>query len=242
MEMNWSRLKLPLLALLVLVLASYVVFLEVEASEESDDEIGSSAVWNPSANDLAQIQKICGAQGSGYSRCFIEQMSKFGAPPDAISFTQTYADQNQGTLAVLQGFRPLDGVDFGYAFFPGGADFNRGWLLVNGNPEIVNVDNINLLPQTDMQHDWAFGALQARYPHVTLFDGDRSDGDVPPMETLPDGGQRFSVNYPLKDQCRACAEVGRATFAFSFDATGRLTGVKFVNITTDAPATTNAAK
>lgn len=240
--MNWSKLKLPSLALLVLVLASYVVFLEVEASEESDDEIGPSAVWNPSTNDLAKIQKICGTNPSGYSRCFIEQMSNFGAPPDAVSFTQSYADGNQGMIAVLQGFRPLDAVDLGYALFPGGADFNQRWLLVNGNPEIVNVDDFNLLPQIDMQHDWAYGALQVKYPRVTLFDGDRTNGEAPQMESLPDGGQRFLIDYPLRDQCRACAQLGRATFAFTFDPTGRLAEVKFVKITSEAPFGSESAK
>lgn len=240
--MNWSKLKLPSLALLMLVLASYVVFLEVEASEESDDEIGPSAVWNPSASDLAQMQKICAPQAEGYSRCFIEQMSNFGAPPDAVSFTQSYADQNQGMIAVLEGFRPLDAVDLGYAFFPGGTDFSQRWLLVNGNPEIVNVDDFSLLPQNDMQHDWAYGALQLRYPRVALFDGDRAIGEAPEMESLPDGGQRFLIDYPLRDQCRACAQLGRATFAFTFDPTGHLADVKFVKVTADASASSKAAR
>lgn len=240
--MNWSKLKLPLLALLVLVLASYVVFLEVEASEESDEEIGPSAVWNPSASDLQQIQKICGAQAAGYGPCFIEQMGNFGAPPDAVSFTQAYAEQNQGMIAVLEGFRPLDAVDLGYAFFPNGADFNQRWLLVNGNPEIINVDNFSLLPQEDMRHDWVFGALQGRYPHVALFDGNRNAEEMPQMESLPDGGQRFFVEYPLRDQCRACAELGRATFSFTFDAAGRFAGVRFVKITPDASTAIKASR
>jgi hypothetical protein len=242
MRMNWSKLKLPSLALLVLVLASYVVFLEVEASEESDDEIGSSAVWNPSASDLEHIQKTCDAQAAGYSRCFIEQMGKFGAPDDAISFTQTYADQNGGMIAILQDFRPLDAVDLGYALFPKGADFNRRWLLLNGSPAIINFDDFSRLPVAKMQQDSTFRALQSRYPGVALFDGDRENGAGLQMDSLPDGGQRFSIDYPLRDQCRACAEVGRATFAFTFDPTGRLAEVKFLKIAADAPHAAEPAK
>lgn len=240
--MTWSKLKLPSLALLVLVLASYVVFLEVQASEDSDEQIGASAVWNPSQSDLAQIQKICGPQAGGYSKCFIEQMGNFGAPPDAVSFTQTFADESQGMIAVLQGFRPVDAVDLGYAFFPGGADFSQRWLLLNGSPEIINVDDFTLLPQADMLRDPAYTALQSRYPRIALFDGDRANGVMPETESLPDGGQRFSIDYPLKDQCRACAEVGRATFAFNFDATGRLTEVRFLKVTADARAAAKPAK
>jgi hypothetical protein len=242
MQMTWSKLKLPSLALLVLVLASYVVFLEVQASEESDEQIGSSAVWKPSESDLAQIQKICGPQAAGYSKCFIEQMGNFGAPPDAVSFTQAFADENQGTIAVLDSFRPVDAVDLGHAFFPGGADFSQKWLLLNGTPEIIDVDDFKLLPQSDMLRDPAYTALQRRYPRIALFDGDRANGVMPAVESLPDGGQRFSTDYPLKDQCRACAQVGQATFAFAFDATGRLAEVQFLKVTADAGAATKPAK
>ncbi len=233
--MNWSKLKLPSLALLVLLLASYVVFLEVEASEESDEQIGSSAVWNPSQGDLAQIRKVCGPQATGYNQCFIEQMGNLGASPDAVSFTQTFADQNHGVIAVLQGFRPVDAVDLGYAFFPGGADFSERWLLLNGIPEIIDVDDLSLLPLAEMQRDPVYVALHSRYPRVALFDGDRANGVMPHAESLSDGGQRFLIDYPLKDQCRACATVGQATFAFTFDPTGRLTEVEFVKVTANRP-------
>jgi len=240
--MNWSKLKLPSLAVLMLVLASYVVFLEVQASEESDDQIGASAVWTPSESDLAQIQKTCGPQATGYSRCFIEQMGNLGAPPDAVSFTQTYADQNQGTIAVLDGFRPVDAVDLGHAFFPGGADFSQRWLLLNGTPPIVDVDDFNLLPQAEIERDPAYAALARRYPHVALFDGDRPNGGMPETQSLPDGGQRFWIDYPLRDQCRACAKVGEARFEFTFDAAGHLAHVRFVKVTEATPTAKTPAK
>jgi hypothetical protein len=240
--MNWSKLKLPSLAVLVLILASYVVFLEVQASEESDDQIGPSAVWNPSPSDWVQIQKACGQQAAGYSRCFIEQMGNLGAPPDAVSFTQAFADQNQGVIAVLQGFRPVDAVDFGYAFVPGGADFSQRWLLLNGTPEIVNVDDFSLLPQAEMQGDPTYASLKSQYPHLALFDGARPNGAMPEAESLPDGSQRFSIDYPLKDQCRACAKVGEATFTFTFDAAGRLAEVKFLKVTPDTQTPAKPAK
>src|SRR5262249_46401887 len=112
-NLSWLRVKLPV-ALLVLGLASYVVFLEVEANDESDEQIGPSAVWAPQAADLAQLNQACKtAQGQDYSRCFIEQMPSFGASPEAVSFTQMYAQQNRGVIAFLNGFRPVDAVDVG---------------------------------------------------------------------------------------------------------------------------------
>ncbi len=76
---SWIRIKLPV-ALLIVGLASYVVFLEVEASDESDEPISASAVWDPQATDLARITQVCmAAQGEAYSRCFIEGGGDFHA-------------------------------------------------------------------------------------------------------------------------------------------------------------------
>jgi hypothetical protein len=229
---HWMRVKLPA-ALLILGLACFVVFLEVEASDDSDEQTGSSAVWTPAANDLARIRQLCkAARGSDFTSCFITQMSAFGASPEAIAFTRTYAEQNRGTIAFLQGFRPADLVDLGYAYFPAAADFSQRWLLLNGSPAIIDVDDLSRLPQADMEKDPAFGAVRKRYPKVTLFDGNRLFESVPEMQTGSDGTQEFTIHYPLKDQCRACATLGTARFSFEFDPAGRLAAVKFLNVST----------
>jgi hypothetical protein len=235
MRMNWTRVKLLAVGLAVLCLASYVVFLEVQASDDSDEQISSSAVWNPSADDLKQVQQICGPQAENYSRCFIDQMANLGAPADAVAFTQDYANQNHGLIAFLQGFRPVDVVDVGYAFFPGGADFNRRWLLLNGAPAVIDVDNLSLLPQADMLNDPVYAALHKRYSQIALFDGDRGAEAVPASGSLPDGGQWFEIDYPLKDQCRACTVLGSATYRFVFEPTGKLAEVKFLTVAPAAP-------
>jgi hypothetical protein len=229
--MSWVKLKPPVVALLVIGLASFVVFLEVEASDESDEQTGPSAVWQPARSDLARIQQICGLQSGNYNRCFIEQMANFGAPTDAITFTRSYAEQNHGAIAFLQGFRPVDSVDLGYAFFPAGDGFNQRWLLLNGSPAFINVDDLSILPKADMLHDPAYAALRSRFPQIALFDGERGLEVMPATESLPDGGQWFAIDYPLRDQCRACALLGYAIFRFEFDPGGRLLGVKFLKVT-----------
>jgi hypothetical protein len=240
--MNRARIKLLALAVAVLCLASYVVFLEVQASNDSDEQIGESAVWNPSADDLKQLQQTCGSQGENYSHCFIEQMSNFGAPADAVAFTRDYAAQNHGLIAFLQGFRPVDVVDVGYAFFPSGADYNQRWLLLNGSPAIIDMDDLHLLPQAEMKKDPVYTALGKKYPKIELFDGDRALQKAPVAESLPDGGQWFQIDYPLKDQCRACEEVGRASFRFVFEPSGKLTEVQFLKVTPVASQRTPEAQ
>jgi hypothetical protein len=237
--MSWLRVKLPV-AILILGFASYVVFLEVQASNHSDEQIGASAVWSPADNDLAQINQTCkAAQMTDYSACFITQMPNFGASADAVAFTEAYAQQNHGMIAFLKGFHPVDSVDVGYAFFPAGADFNQRWLLLNGNPAIINVDDFKLLPQADMAKDPRYVALHQQFPQISLFDGDRSFNTVPEIEALADGRQWFHISYPLKNQCRACAVVGWASYGFEFDPAGRLMQVKLLDV---SPAVEPAEK
>jgi hypothetical protein len=237
--MNRARVKLLLVSLAVLCLASYVVFLEVQASDDSDEQISDSSVWTPSPDGLKQIQQTCASQPSNYSQCFIEQMPNFGASADAVAFTRGYAEQNHGLIAFLQEFRPVDMVDVGYAFFPNGADFNQRWLLLNGAPAVINVDDFHFLPLAEMRKDPVYAALLKRDPQITLFDGDRSFDAAPAAGNLPGGEQWFEIDYPLKDRCRACAQVGSATYRFEFDPTGKLAGVKFVKVT---PATSDPQK
>jgi hypothetical protein len=232
---SWIRVKLPV-ALLIVGLASYVVFLEVEANNESDEQINASAVWDPQASDLARINQACKtAQGEAYSQCFLEQMRNNGASAEAVTFAQTYALENRGVVAFLRDFHPVDAVDLGYAIFPANANSNDRWLLLNGTPPVIDVDDLKLLPQAEMMRDPVYGALHNRFPKITLFDGNRSASETPASEMLPDAGQRFVIDYPLKDQCRACPVVAQATFSFEFDATGRLVGVKFLRLTPKSP-------
>jgi hypothetical protein len=228
-----TRVNIPV-ALLIIALASYVVFLEVEASDESDEQVSASAVWAPEDAQLQEINQACRAASQNYSQCFVEEMTRAGASSEAVAFTQSFSQQ-KGMIAFLKDFRPVDAVDVGYAFFPTGADFNQRWLLLNGIPAVIDVDDLNLLPQAEMKRDPAYLALQKSHPKLTLFDGDRGVGSAPASETLADAGQRFLVDYPLKDQCRACAVMGTASFSFEFDPMGRLLGVKFVRITAATP-------
>ena len=242
MMQPWAKMKMPALVALMLVLASYVVFLEVQANGEPDDTIGPSAVWQPAQNQLTAIQYSCQTRSQAYSECFVKLMADFGASADAVSFTRNYSDQNHGTVAFLNGFRPADVVDLGYGFFASGADFNQRWLLLNGAPDIIDVDKLSLLPEDEMVKDPDYAALRQRYPRVALFEGDRSLDRTPKTEARPDGGQSFAVEYPLKDLCRACRVVGQATFTFNFDADGELLNVKFLKVAAARSESTKTRK
>jgi hypothetical protein len=221
-------------AIAVICTASYVAYLEVQASDESDEQMSSAAVWAVSDQDLLHINESCAQDhAQSVAQCFIAQMPEFGASEEAVSFSRDYAAQHHGTLAILRDFRPMDSVDFGYVYFPDGRELRRGWLLLNGFPALINVDDLDRLPLPIMEKDPALLALHSRYPAINLFSGDRErePDATAEMQTLPDGGQRFVIEYPLRNGCQSCALLGHAAFSFEFDPSGKLVTVKFVSVT-----------
>src|SRR4051794_21285737 len=208
---SFLKFKLPL-AILIVCTAAYVVFMEVQASDDSDELVSESAMWQPSSEELAQINYACNANVPGYAQCFIKQMSELGAPDESVSFTRQYAELNNGVIAVLEDFRPVDSVDLGYAYFPAASEAKHGWLLLNGIPSIINVDNPDLLPESQMEKDPQYAALQQSHGQARLLldTAERSPDAAPEMVTLTDSNQRFLIPYSIKDGCRTCAVLGHA--------------------------------
>jgi len=229
--MTNMKLKLSI-ALAVICTASYVAYLEVQASDESDELISATAVWSPSDQDLAQLNKTCTSDPQTYSDCFISHMPDLGASEEAVSFTRDYAAQNHGTIAILRGFHPMDEVDLGYAYFPSARERKQGWFLLNGYPSVLNVDDQTRIPEAAMEKQPLWAEMQQQHPAVKMFvdDAERGMDKAPQTETLPDGSQRFVVEYPLRDGCATCAVLGHAAFSFDFDASGELVTVRFVTI------------
>lgn len=228
---NFLKVKLPA-AVAIIALASYCVFLEVQASQESDERIGPSAVWNPGNKDLQQINDGCRhGDSADYSRCFTDRMAELGASPEAIDFAEQYAQQHDGAIAILRDFQPVDAVDVGYAYFPDRNEGSQSVLLLNGTPEILNIGNPKELPQEQITRDVQFAALRRAYPQAAIFPGNGIQPEARPrMQKLADGGQRFVMDYPFRDGCNSCALLGHATFAFDFNPAGQFRGASLVKV------------
>ena len=219
-------------ALAVVAVASLVTFLQVEANHEIEDQIGDRAVWSASADDLNTIGQTCkNPDAAGYSECFIEQMGGL-ASSDAVAFTQLLAAQKSPRLGYLAGLRESGLVDLGYVVYPGSTDPGRGWVLLNGIPALVNLDDLSMLPKAEMEKDARFSALKKNHPQMQLgVDNDeRMPDKLPQVEQLADGGERFVIPYSLKETCSGCPALARASFGFDFDGAGRFLGVKFLSI------------
>ncbi len=229
---NFFRLKLPL-ALAVVALASYVVFLEVEASDESDEQIGPSSVWHASEKQLHAVQHGCkGLEDDAYLHCFTSQMANLGASAEAIDFTQEYADDHEGRIAILRGFHALDAVDLGYAFFPDDPESQQGWVLLNGSPDIFNVDDQESVPREQLSRNPQFLALSAAHPNAGIYpdSSQRPDDGMPQVRKTADGGQQFIIDYAIRDGCRTCALLGIASYSFDFAPSGEFRGANLARV------------
>lgn len=188
---------------------------------------GQKAIWRPAADFRAKVLTACEHAGSGFGKCFAEQMRAAGASPDALLFTQAVNDNG-----YLQEFRAAGRVGVALVFYPFRANENDGLLLVNGEPPVIDVDEIQKLPTDQMSSDTTYQAVLKTHGNASLWPGDRASAEDMLVLSFPDGSQQFVAGYRVQQGCHACAVLGQAFYSFNFDATGKYTGAKFSGFTT----------
>jgi hypothetical protein len=193
--------------------------------------IDASAVWQPSGNFLTDAHAACDkvSPSSKFSDCVINQMSKAGATASAVNFTRELYKQTGGEVGILGGFQKVGPVDLGWVQYP--LRSNNGLVLLNGNPRIVNAEDLKLLDEKDMKQSFQFQDLQNQFPQVALFPGDRDGKTWPNSQTGNSGGLQFTIGYPLRNGCATCAHAGFALFNWNFNSTGKFTGTSFMGMT-----------
>src|SRR4051794_119885 len=194
-------------ALAVIGVASLITFLQVEANHETDDQIGEEAIWNAGPEDLGAISQACKVTDAArYQECFIEQMGEY-ASSDAVAFAQTMASQKSRRLGYLTGLREYGLVDLGFVVYPGNANVDHGWVLLNGVPALVNLDDITLLPISALEKNAQYVTLRQSHPQMQLAvnDNQRKPDSSPQIERLARDGERFVVPYSLQEPCANCA-------------------------------------
>src|SRR5205807_9773944 len=136
---------------------------------------------------------------------FIEQMGEY-ASSDAVAFAQMMASQKSGRLGYLTGLREYGLVDLGYVAYPGNAYVNHGWVLLNGVPALVNLDDVTVLPKSALEKDAQYVALRRNYPQMQLVvnDQQRKPDSSPQIEQLATDGERFVVPYSMQEPCANC--------------------------------------
>jgi hypothetical protein len=202
------------------------------AASKASTKVGASAVWQLPEQFMANAHAACDKTApAGIGQCIISQMAKAGASADAVSFARELYKQNGGDVGIMTGFQAVGPVDFAWVTYPLRANTNYGLLFVNGKPEIVNVENLNLLDRKGMEQTPQFKDLKFQFPQVDVWPGDRDGKTWPNSQTSPDGGVQFTVGYPLINGCHACARAGSAIFTWNFNAQGKFLGTTFVGMT-----------
>jgi hypothetical protein len=200
-------------AIFFLLAASLVPSPEPKASAEKP--IGPDAVFTPASNFVDDLHQSCAARsGDALGECFLAQMKKAGASPAAMAFTR-----RTGNLAYLSALREAGNVDVALAVYPFRANENEVWLLVNGKPPLIDVEDTASV-QKLLEPDAVYRGLKLQNPKVSVFPRSIKDG---PRVLPAKQGQRFAVPFDLKD-CHACKPVGYAAVAYVFDAAGNFVG------------------
>ena len=193
--------------------------------------VGSSAVWQPSSGFLPSAHAACDKVSPSlkFAQCVIDQMPKAGASADAVSFTRELYKEMAGEVGIMTGFQGVGPVDIAWVMYPLRSTY--GLLLVNGQPRIINAENLKLLDQKGMQQSFQFQSLQNQFPRVNLWPGDRDGKTWPNSQSGPKGGLQFTIGYPLRNGCQTCAHAGFALFTWNFSSSGRFMGTTFLGMT-----------
>jgi hypothetical protein len=214
-----------------MLLASLFVCVNLSAQSKpsfSLTKIGGSAVWQLPAEFLTTAHAACERpSSSSYADCMIGQMAKAGAPGDAVQFTRELYKQSHGEFGVMTGFQNEGPVAFAWITYPLRANTNYGLLLLNGQPPIVNVEDLRLLDVKTMKRSSQFRDVKRQFPNVDIWPGDRDGRIWPNSQAGPDGGVQITVAYPLINGCHACARAGAAIFNWNFDMRGKFLGTSF---------------
>lgn len=211
----------------LLVLLCIAICLTAQAKQRLA-KIDATAVWQIPQQFMGAAHASCDqSPTSAFADCMILQMQKAGAPANAISFTRELFKQSSGEFGIMTDFQNEGPVAFAWITYPLRANTNYGFLLVNGQPPIVNVEDLKLLDSKSMKQSFQFHDLKGQFPSVDLWPGDRSGKIWPNSQPGANGGIQFTVQYPLLNGCHACASAGFAIFNWDFDARGKFLGTTF---------------
>jgi hypothetical protein len=211
----------------VLLVVSLLVLLPAAGARAQPSLVGPEAVWDLPAN-------LFGSFTDCYERleCLMSVMKRGGASPQAMAFTRMMKDN-----CYLEKFTKMGKVDLAYVFFPGRANTNWAYFLVNGSPPIIATEDVHLAGQErekfsidisiDITKDPLYASWSKRYSKLNLY----QPAVFQQMQSLPDGGQRFIFAYALIDGARVGKQAGWVLVAFNFDAQGRFLQARLVRLT-----------
>jgi hypothetical protein len=185
------------------------------ASATINIEFGQETVWDLGGH-LEEFHN-CNSQNS--MECVIALMKNLGASPQAMAFTELMQGE-----AYMSSFQEFGIVDLAEITYPSRANNNIEYILINGNPQIVYVENVY---KVDITLDPNYPSLHQQYPNLRIEGGENIFKN---KEQNSPGGERFIFGCKLVDGCHACQTDKYAYIAFNFDSTGQFEGMKLLYI------------
>jgi hypothetical protein len=214
-----------------LIFLAVVILTAFGFAQSTGGNITAASVWKPGSSFVATARAACGKpSGSALGDCLISQMTKAGAPASAVQFSREVLKLS-GEVGILSGFNKVGPVDVAFATYPFRANPSYGLFLVNGQPRVINAEDLSLLDQKGLQGSFQFQDLKNQFPKAAIYSGDRDGKTWPNSQTGASGGLQFVIGYPLRNGCPTCAHAGFALFQWNFDPSGKFTGTSFLGMT-----------
>ena len=91
-----------------------------------------------------------------------------------------------GEVGIMGSFHAVGPVDIAWVQYP--MNSTNGLFLVNGEPRIINVENLKLLDEKTMQQSFQFQDLLNQFPKASVWPGDRDGQTWPNSQTGDKGG------------------------------------------------------
>ena len=216
-----------LILLLVMIFAARNNYARNSSGRDSTSIFGPASVWAPSGSTLQAIQRDCGlVSENDLGNCFTTEMQKYGASGAAVKFS-LFLDG----VGYMVKYRGQGELGIAYAYFPFSDRFKYGCYLVNGSPVLIDVDDTTYIPMKEIESNKIYSEIKKHYQHVSIWPGERSSYDTPEFQAEKDGGQKFIVNYRLRNGCDQCMLLGYLKLAFDFDSTGKFVSTELVSVT-----------
>ncbi len=209
---------------------------EVAVSASGSSPAGTNQRWNQSIvvedayslagltckqSNLRECLTQKGLQGKALEFAYALTMKSAGAGGTGTS-------SQYSPVAIADSFLELGAVDLVQVFYPGRANTNTAFFLVNGSPDLLATEFQygNLAPYAIDAPSRAFAKA---FPQASV----RGGGGFSSHRKLPDGGQRFVFGDSIVSQCRACPMLGGVGRVYDFSADGTLRQTRNLGISDD---------
>src|SRR5262245_35336980 len=119
------------------LVAALLLAAAAQAPAPAPAPVGADAVWKPPADFRATVTAACG-KAKDFGACFVDEMRAAGASAAAVDFAKR--TDNQG---YMTSFRDTGRVDVANVEYPFRANENALVFLVNGEPAMIDVDDVS---------------------------------------------------------------------------------------------------